>query len=118
MFVHYKVEVAKSDTLIHYIYSVLQVSILSTFYEQLLRTKVFRAAFSSYVLALANVRKHYQKRSRKTLMKLKAGYLIMGSFRTLTRVPFRKITNFLIFKVSFFQSFNFSTLKQFKFLTD
>jgi hypothetical protein len=40
----------------------IMVSISSTFYEQFLHTKVLCAAFSSYVMALANI--------RLTLMKL------------------------------------------------
>jgi hypothetical protein len=41
------------------------VSISSTFYEQLLRMKVLRAAFSSYVLDLANVRKHFRTKNTR-----------------------------------------------------
>jgi len=43
----------------------LQVSISSTFYEQLLRMKVLRTAFSSYVLDLANVRKHFRTKNTR-----------------------------------------------------
>ncbi len=40
-----------------------QVSISSTFYEQLLRTKVLCTALSSYILALANAWKHFRTKN-------------------------------------------------------
>jgi len=54
------------------------VSLSSTFYGQILRTEVLCAAFSSYILALANVQKHFRTKNAhvKTLMKLTAGNIV------------------------------------------
>jgi len=51
------------------------VSISSTFYAHIFCMKVLCAVFSSYILALAEVRKHFRtkKCERKTLMKLTVG---------------------------------------------